>query len=265
MVPSMDAPYCPSPSPINSPGGPDELYRHPPAPRTHWPGWTNLAGQQQVLQCARLSELYAALHRHYMLSCPFERLESGTRVLISWKWEPTAEQGVVDVKFKSPAEVAAELADLRRGKVDDNRSNEGGILHLVGSTDVFWSSIIYWHMHGTCMPISYAELGFKVPRPPTKKPPPEDDRFAGPRMRRLNERLSRSSDKSPVSDDESALRPQRNPFPDLPPGWQDARRAWDKALERTARVGYIVHCMFFCSEAGCAAGEHCALRHDEKR
>lgn len=64
------------------------------------------------------------------------------------------------------------------------RSNEGGILHLVGNTDLFWSSIIYWHMHGTCMPISYAELGFKVPRPPTEKPPPEDDRSAGPRMKR---------------------------------------------------------------------------------
>ncbi|GAQ80229.1 hypothetical protein KFL_000490190 [Klebsormidium nitens] len=23
--------------------------------------------------------------------------------------------------------------------------------------------------------------------------------------------------------------------------------------------------MFFCTDAGCAAGEHCALRHDEKR
>jgi hypothetical protein len=56
-----------------------------------------------------------------MLSCPFESLEGGTRVLVSWMWEPAVQHGVVDVTFKCAAEVASEMAELRKGTVDDHR------------------------------------------------------------------------------------------------------------------------------------------------
>lgn len=68
-------------------------------------------------------------------------------------WEPTAQQAVVDVKFKSPAEVAAELADLRRGKVDNHRWVWHGFAAGYGNnllwvwvlpSTSFWLSLSTW-------------------------------------------------------------------------------------------------------------------------
>ncbi|GAQ82528.1 hypothetical protein KFL_001140160 [Klebsormidium nitens] len=247
-------------------GGPPAREAAPSARSGTWSGWRDSAGQQQALQLARLSQLYGALHQHYMLSCPFASLESGKRVLVSWLWEPTCEKGVVDVLFKSASEVASELAELRRGTVDDHGSNEGGLLQLVGDRDLFWSSILHWHMHGTCMPIGYSvDTHFRLPRPPSAG---RGDCQAGdPRVRRINEVLSlpwiKVPGEPPPPPEPVLSRPPGRT--DLPPGWQDARRAWDKAFERASRIGYNVHCMFYCTPTGCAAGGLCQLRHDDKR